>query len=417
MADNNDNDDIADNTPPPPPPPPSGDAFAPKDMFRDTPDDENGGLESGKPTVAASPTRVFIVLAIMGTLLLYLLYSIFFSSSDVPKEVEQPSRDVVKNNDGTMNVAPLPNFEEENIPAPPPLEPPPIPDPQNLPEITQEEDNSNNKALLDRLKSNIMIAGSGGSMFDDSDSTDEAEQQLAGTDGNLAFNNMVARSSSKASKVTATHIGALNRTIAQGRLIHATMESAINTDLPAPIRAIVARDVYAEAGTEPLIPKGSRLIGRYNSSILFGQNRVNVLWTRVIRPDGVDVALASPLVDQIGQAGVGGVVDNKFREMFSRAILASVFSIATAVALDESGLVDTQTTTLVEAGSQQTTSTASGEATVEALENMGDLTTEFLQRFINVKPTIVVDQGTPVMVFVNHDLIFPSQYVGAQQIP
>lgn len=422
MADNTDNPMGTPPPPPPPPggqvpPPPSGGDFDPHEIFANNGDAGEGQLESGKPTVAASPTRVFLVLGIMGVILLYLLYSIFFSGPDKEEKAAEISRTVPGSDSGTVAPPPPPPLDPELIPAPPPITPPVVPEPQSMPEINQQDDAANNKALLDRLKSNMMVTNSAGSLFGGNNDSSQAEEQLANSDSNMLFGSLVKRSSTKAPRVIATHIGDLSRTIAQGRLIHATLESAINTDLPGPIRAIVSRDIYGEAGSQPLIPKGSRLIGQYNSSILFGQSRVYVMWTRVLRPDGVDVALGSPLVDQIGQAGIGGSVDNKFREMFSRSILASVFSIAVAMGVDASG-VDSQTSTTIGiTGGTQTSGDAAGQATVEALENLGDTTTNFIQRFINVKPTIVVDQGTPVMVFVNQDLIFPSQYVGGGMIP
>lgn len=423
MADNTDNPMGTPPPPPPPPPggdmppPPSGGDFDPQDMFTNNGGMGEGQLESGKPTVAASPTRVFMVLGIMGLVLLYLLYNIFFSGPSKEEKIAEVPRALSGDNIGKAAPAPPPPLDPELIPAPPPITPPVVPEPQSLPEINQKDDAANNKALLDRLKSSMLIMNSSGGLFGGGSDGDQAETQLANSDSNMLFGSLVARSTTKAPRVTATHIGDMSRTIAQGRLIHATLESAINTDLPGPIRAIVSRDIYGEAGSQPLIPKGSRLIGQYNSSIMFGQSRVYVMWTRVLRPDGVDIAIGSPLVDQIGQAGIGGMVDNKFREMFSRSVLASVFSIAVAMAVDASG-VDTQTSTTIGiTGGTQTSGDAAGQATVEALQNLGSLTTNFIQRFINVKPTIVVDQGTPVMVFVNRDLIFPSQFMSGGMIP
>ena len=191
------------------------------------------------------------------------------------------------------------------------------------------------------------------------------------------------------------------------------MESAINTDLPAPIRAIVSRDTYGEAGNKPLIPKGSRLIGTYNTGISAGQSRVFVVWTRVIRPDGIDVMIDSPLVDQIGQAGINGQVDDKFQEIFARSLLSSVMNIAVAIGSDKITGGSTTTTNSPQGGSQ-TSGDAATTATTNALNRLGSTTDSFIQRFLNVQPTILVDQGTPVNVFVNKDLVFPDEAVGAR---
>lgn len=403
---------------------PNNEAFTPQEMFDSRPDAYEQKLDTGRPAVAASPTRVFIVLGGMGIILLYLLYSIFFSGGPKKDNEDIKARQVATNISEDAAPAPPPPLEPEELPEPPELTPPSIPEPTQLPEINQEQDNANNKALLDRLKSNMLIVNNAGGLFG-GDSQDTAEDELAALDPNTQFGRLVTRSNTKAPKVTATQIGDLRRIIAQGRLIHGTLETAINTDLPGPIRAVVSRDVYGEAGNAPLIPQGSRLIGEYSSNIIAGQSRVYVIWKRVIRPDGVDVALGSPLIDQIGQAGVGGYVDNKFRELFSRAVLASVFSIAVAYGVEaienpktaNSGGGGTTNIFAGAGGGSSSSNGTSSEATINALNRIGSLTTSFITKFLNVKPTILVDQGTPVMVFVNRDLIFPAELVGARVIP
>lgn len=412
MVDNNDNDI----PPPPPPPPPPGEGFNPAEMFPNDPYERDQQLESGKPAVAASPTRVFVVLGIMGVVLLFLLYNIFFATGKAVEVAPDRPTPITPSNQPNNNITPLPPLETD-LPKQQPIPTPPIPEPPAQGEINQQEDEANNKALLDRLKSNMLIMNGGGSLFGGTDDKKSAEDQLAGMDPNAQFGSLVARSTTKADKVKATHIGNLNLIIAQGRIIQATLETAINTDLPGPIRAIVSRDIYGEAGDFPLIPKGSRLIGQYNSNILAGQSRVYVMWTRVIRPDGVDIAIGSPLIDQIGQAGIGGFVDNKFREMFSRAVLASVFSIAVAYGVEQVSDDNTNTTTSSPTTGffSQSGGTASS-ATVNSLNRLGSTTASFISRFINVKPTILVDQGSRVMVFVNRDLIFPSEFVGPQTV-
>jgi type IV secretion system protein VirB10 len=249
---------------------------------------------------------------------------------------------------------------------------------------------------------------------------DEEEEKPANSDPNSAFEASVIENSTEAEKVEATRIANLQRTIAQGRIIHATLESALNTDLPAPVRAIVSRDTYAEAGHEVLIPKGSRLIGVYNTDISGGQSRVFLVWTRVIRPDGVDVMLGSPLVDQIGQAGIGGQVDSKFQSIFSRALLSSIVAISLAIGSDEvnrkMGGESSTTTTDSSLGGSQTSGNAASTATVDALDRLGETSDSFLDKFLELRPTILVDQGTPVNVFVNRDLIFPARAGHSTQV-
>ncbi len=123
----------------------------------------------------------------------------------------------------------------------------------------------------------------------------------------------------------------------------------------------------------------------------------------------------SPLVDQIGQAGIGGQVDTKFQQIFSRAVMASVISIAFASVSDAVNGEGASSTTNSTFGTTQSGDGAT-TATINALNRLGSTTDSFLQRFINVRPTILVDQGTPVNVFINRDLIFPADLAGTRVI-
>jgi len=177
-----------------------------------------------------------------------------------------------------------------------------------------------------------------------------------------------------------------DRLVAQGTIIQAILESAVNSDLPGMIRGIVNEDVYAFDGAKIMIPKGARLIGRYSSNIQLGQERVVAVWTRLIRPDGVSIALGSPTSDDLGLSGIGGNVDTHFREKFGSAALISVM------------------TGIAGYGSSR----IRDEAGRELAENIGNdftgQTNGALERYLSLAPTIRADQGSRVSVFVARDL-------------
>src|SRR3546814_16231131 len=83
-------------------------------------------------------------------------------------------------------------------------------------------------------------------------------------------------------------------TVPQGTLIPAVLETAFNSTGSGFARALVQRDIYGFDGARVLIPRGSRLHGEYASDTSPGQKRAFVTWTRLIRPDGVTIAPASP---------------------------------------------------------------------------------------------------------------------------
>ncbi|MBN8544174.1 MAG: TrbI/VirB10 family protein [Alphaproteobacteria bacterium] len=392
--------------PPPPPPPPMDDPFT------SNAEPEGGGLDTGAPSVAASKGKTMMVMGALALVAVYLLYSIFFGGGgeEAPVVEDEKPRPIAQ-----QEFEPPPLPEEPPVLAPPPIiEAPPVPQPTVLPAIEPEEDNALKAQMQARQRSNMMVVDGGNSAFG---GTNDAPSQEApiGDDPNSAFA-AAAINNSKADQSIATRIGDLRRVIAQGRMIQATLETAINTDLPAPIRAVVSRDVYGEAGTKPLIPVGSRLIGQYNTSVTGGQSRVFVIWTRAIRPDGIDVQLGSQGVDQIGQAGIAGQVDTKFQAIFSRAVMSSVVSIALALASDEISPGDGESSTTSSTFGTTQSGDAASTATVNALNRLGSVTETFMQGFLDLGPTILVDQGTQLNVFVNRDLIFPAELVGSQII-
>lgn len=238
----------------------------------------------------------------------------------------------------------------------------------------------------------------------------EAERQAASTalnssDPNRTFaaNTLAA---SKADKTVAGRLTNLNLTIAQGKIVDAVLESAINTDLPGTIRAIVSRDVFAETGRDVMIPKGSRLIGTYNTGINRGQVRVLVVWTRLIRPDGIDIDIGSGAVDPLGRAGVHGMVDNKYSEIFSAAALTSLLDIGLAITLDK--LTNQGSTTTTNSTGTTSTGSAAAPAGAAAVASIGSVSKDVINTMLDLRPTITVDQGTKINVFVNKDLVFPG---------
>ncbi len=207
--------------------------------------------------------------------------------------------------------------------------------------------------------------------------------------------------------VEATKVFNTNRTIIQGKIIEAVLETAINTDFPGSVRGVVADDVYAESGRDILIPKGSRLIGSYSGSVSNGQTRVAITWQRLIRPDSVDIAIDSQATDQFGRAGVPGNVDNKYLELFNNSILLSLITIGTAIALEGATGNSEISVTEDSDGDQTKSGSATDFAADEIINTINTTANTILSNMLNVQPTITVPQGTKINVFVNQDLVFP----------
>jgi type IV secretion system protein VirB10 len=174
--------------------------------------------------------------------------------------------------------------------------------------------------------------------------------------------------------------------VAQGTLIYAVLETALNSTQAGQARAIISTDVYNAAGTKVLIPKGSRVFGEYKADISSGQNRAQIVWGRLIRPDGATISLDSPASDQLGRAGVKGKVDTHFGERLINALLQSTIDFGGAVAAR---------------------AVTSSNGVVVALPNA---TQGAASQIITdaPKPTLKVRHGTRIAVFVSRDLDFSA---------
>jgi type IV secretion system protein VirB10 len=177
-----------------------------------------------------------------------------------------------------------------------------------------------------------------------------------------------------------------SNTIIQGTMIQAVMETALDSSLPGQTRAVVSEDVYSVDGTRLLIPRGSRLIGRYRAGVDIAQRRVTIAWDRIILPDNQTVQISSFGGDELGRSGVTGFVDTRFAERFGSAALISLISAAPSAAASE----------------------VPNETAANALEDVGDdladATDSVLSDYLSIGPVIYVDQGARVTVMVDRDL-------------
>lgn len=175
-------------------------------------------------------------------------------------------------------------------------------------------------------------------------------------------------------------------TVVQGTMIQAVTETALDSSLPGQIRAVVSEDVHAYDGSRILIPRGSRLIGRYRSGLDIAQQRVTIAWDRIILPTNQTVTISSFGGDELGRSGVAGFVDTRFRERFGSAALIS----------------------LITAGPGAAAGQADDENAADVLEDVGDdlsdATDNIIGEYLAIGPVIYVDQGSRITVMVDRDL-------------
>ena len=183
----------------------------------------------------------------------------------------------------------------------------------------------------------------------------------------------------------ATRLRDMARVAPQGTLIPAVLETAINSDLPGAVRAVVSQDVRGFDGSTVLIPRGSKLIGQYRNGVALGQSRAFVIWSRILTPDGVSIDVGSPATDPLGRAGLSGETDTHFFARYGGAILLTVMNAGVEAAASHGG---------------SSTAIVIGSAT------QGPLAGVVPQHANDIPVTVRVAQGSPLQVFVTRDLDF-----------
>lgn len=192
-------------------------------------------------------------------------------------------------------------------------------------------------------------------------------------------------------------------TVPAGEMISATLETAINSDLPGMVRAIVTRDIYSLKNSNKLISRGATLVGQFSSQVVDGQNRVLVIWNRIHMSNGVIVTLNSPGADRIGRSGQGAdFVDTHFIEKFRSSALLSMLGVFTATV----GVSDSQDR--YNSASQYRAALAN---------NFQNASGQSLQANSVIKPTLSINQGAEINVFVSHDLDFKGVGMAHNQGP
>jgi type IV secretion system protein VirB10 len=220
----------------------------------------------------------------------------------------------------------------------------------------------------------VVVIDNGNSNRSQSSAQQEGEEQQAAAGARTVRDTTRRRAGAFANRSTS---------VVQGTLIPAVLESALDSTRPGFVRAIVSRDVRGFDGARILIPRGSRLIGEYESDARSGESRALVNWTRLIRPDGATVAIDSPAADPLGRNGVRARVDTHFFERFGGAILQSILDIGVNAA-----------------------ARAVESPTVIALPgSFGGVASQRIQPQ-QVTPTLTVKRGTSISVFVARDLDF-----------
>ena len=330
--------------------------------------------------------RALLMLGSAVVLLLFVSYWMI-SSATSRREPSKPREEKVTVADAPPALA-LPPIHHE--PAPIPLAPtpalPPLPPPQvaNDPAQTPVAYAPHEPTLVERR-----IAGASDPMANLSSAPTAAPSPDTGRP--LLSGSVIA---TKAKPLE--HADALMQ---RGTYIRCVLETRIITDVPGYSSCLVTEPVYSFNGRTLLLPKGSKVLGAYSSGPK--GRRVAVVWDRIITPTGVDVDMSSkpsPGIDSLGGAGLPGYYDAHWGSRISAALLISMLSDAFKYEAAKHGPT---TTSIVSGGiAVQEPFESNTARTVQSLADMA------VREAANRPPTVTINQGTVIYVYVARDVDF-----------
>ncbi|KLN99682.1 secretion protein [Stenotrophomonas maltophilia] len=289
------------------------------------------------------------------------------------------------------------------IPMTPPLPPPPLDStPLFVPQSDSAREIDRGPTLLDRrIGSGSGVGGGDGQDGNGSNGgrgMDEyTRAMLAQLPNNQAAPAKVRRGPDVEDVSSATYIQSPDALLVRGTYLRCVLETRIITDLAGYTSCLLTEPVYSINGRNLLLPKGSKIYGAYGGGPM--GKRVEVIWDRITTPNGIDVAMSSPGVDQLGGAGHPGQYSAHWGSRIASALMISLISDAFKYAAAEHG---PETTTIANNG--MTVQSPYESATARTMERLANEALSSNRR----PPTVTINQGTIVNVYVAKDVDFTN---------
>jgi type IV secretion system protein VirB10 len=178
-------------------------------------------------------------------------------------------------------------------------------------------------------------------------------------------------------------------TLIAGTIIPASLITGLNSDLPGFVIGQVTANVYdTVSGRYLLVPQGTRLIGKYDNVVAFGQKRALIVWQRLIRPDGSSIVIDNlPATDEGGYAGLEDEVGYHTWQILKGIALATLLGVGTELSIGNS---ESDLVAAIRQSAQGNTDRA-GQNLVE--------------RTLDIQPTLTVRPGWPLRIIVHKDIV------------
>jgi type IV secretory pathway VirB10-like protein len=178
----------------------------------------------------------------------------------------------------------------------------------------------------------------------------------------------------------------------EGTVIETVLTNRLDGSFSGPVNCMATTNVYSHDRQRLLIPQGSRVLGKVRRVETFGQQRLAVVFHRLIMPDGYSVSLDKLQgLNQIGETGLRDQVNHHYMQVFGVSL-----AIGTLAGLSQANTrygVDTSATDAYRQG---------------VATSLSQSPLNILDRYLNVLPTFTIREGHRIKVYLTDDLLLPA---------
>jgi type IV secretion system protein VirB10 len=181
----------------------------------------------------------------------------------------------------------------------------------------------------------------------------------------------------------------------EGTLLETVLTNRLNSSFTGPVECMVTIDIWSHSRQHLLIPQGTKVLGEARRVTHIGQDRLAVVFHRLIMPDGYSVCLDKFTgLSQIGETGLSDKVNHHYVQMFGVSVALGAISGLAVRGANAGGI-----------GVSQSSSDAFRQGFSQQLSQEG---TQILDKYLNVLPTVIIREGIRVKVYLLDDLSLPA---------
>jgi type IV secretory pathway VirB10-like protein len=178
----------------------------------------------------------------------------------------------------------------------------------------------------------------------------------------------------------------------EGTVLETVLINRLNGTFAGPVSCLVTTDVYSHDRQHVLIPAGTKLLGEAKKVEALGQQRLAVLFHRLVMPDGYSVSLDQfKGLNQAGETALRDKVNNHYLQIFGASLAIGILG-----GIAESGTGNVFTNSPLD------------QARAGFGSSLANSSMQILDRFLNVLPTVTIREGNRVKVYLSGDLLLPD---------